>query len=162
MTNNILDVLTYMFDYLFEEAEHDSSHEIDDTTLKAHLSDAGFETARIDRALSWLENIATLQDGSIKPFANTRGGMRIYSAAEKLKLDTKSRGFLLFMENMGQVDANQRELIIDQIMSLGDSAVSLDDLKWVVMMILGNSNDEEISAQWLESIVFLDDNHTTQ
>jgi Smg protein len=77
-------------------------------------------------------------------------------------LDAKSRGFLLFMENMGQVDANQREIIIDQIMSLGDSSVSLDDLKWVVMMVLGNSNDEEISAQWLESIVFLDDNHTVQ
>jgi Smg protein len=88
--------------------------------------------------------------------------MRIYSDAEKLKLDVKSRGFLLFMENMGQVDANQREMIIDQIMSLDDSSVSLDDLKWVVMMVLGNSNDEEISAQWLESIVFLDDNHTVQ
>ncbi|RUM77835.1 MAG: DUF494 domain-containing protein [Candidatus Thioglobus sp.] len=162
MTHNILDVLTYMFDYLFEEAEQDSSNEIDDIALKAHLSDAGFEEVRIEKALSWLENIATLQDGSVKPFANTRGGMRIYSDVEKLKLDTKSRGFLLFMENMGQVDANQREMIIDQIMSLGDSSVSLDDLKWVVMMVLGNSNDEEISAQWLESIVFLDDNHTVQ
>jgi Smg protein len=151
-----------MFDYLFEEAEHDSSSEIDDTTLKAHLSDAGFEAVRIEKALSWLENIATLQDGNIKPFANTHGGMRIYSEAEKLKLDAKSRGFLLFMENMKQIDANQREMIIDQITSLGDSAVSLDDLKWVVMMVLGNSNDEEISAQWLESIVFLDDGHTVQ
>jgi hypothetical protein len=32
------------------------------------------------------------------------------------------------MENMGQIDANQREMIIDQIMSLGDSTISLDDL----------------------------------
>jgi uncharacterized protein Smg (DUF494 family) len=37
------------------------------------------------------------------------------SDSEKLKLGTKSRGFLLFMENMGQIDANQREMIIDQI-----------------------------------------------
>jgi len=66
------------------------------------------------------------------------------------------------MENMGQLDANQREMIIDQIMSLGDSSLSLDDLKWVVMMVLGNSIDEGVSAQWLESIVFLDDNHTLQ
>jgi len=66
------------------------------------------------------------------------------------------------MENMGQLDANQREMIIDQIMSLGDSSLSLDDLKWVVMMVLGNSIDEDVSAQWLESIVFLDDNHTLQ
>ncbi|MEO1939235.1 DUF494 domain-containing protein [Candidatus Thioglobus sp.] len=162
MTNNILDVLTYMFDYLFEESEHDSSHEIDDIELKAHLSDAGFDTSRIEKALSWLENIATLQDGRIKPFSAKSSSMRIYSDAEKLKLDAKSRGFLLFMENMGQLDANQREMIIEQIMSLGDSNLSLDDLKWVVMMVLGNSIDEDISAQWLESIVFLDDNHTLQ
>ncbi|VVM21735.1 Protein of unknown function Smg [uncultured Gammaproteobacteria bacterium] len=62
--NNILDVLTYMFDYLFEVAEQDASQEIDDTALKAHLSDAGFEVTRIDKALSWLENIATLQWGN--------------------------------------------------------------------------------------------------
>ncbi|MBE8189566.1 MAG: DUF494 domain-containing protein [Candidatus Thioglobus sp.] len=162
MTNNILDVLTYMFDYLFEEAEHNSPNEIDDVTLKAHLSDAGFEVNRIDKALSWLEDIASLQDGSIQPFANTDGGMRIYSEDEKIKLDAKSRGFLLFMENMGQIDAHQREMVIDKIMLLGDSAISLDDLKWVVMMILGNSNDQEISTQWLESIVFVDENRTIQ
>lgn len=162
MTNNILDVLTYMFDYLFEEAEHNSSHEIDDIALKAYLSDAGFEVNRIDKALSWLENIATLQDGELKPFANTQGGMRIYSDDEKRKLNAKSRGFLLFMENMGQLDANQREMVIDQVMSLGDTGISLDDLKWVVMMVLGNSNDEAVSTQWLESIVFLDENRTVQ
>lgn len=160
--NNILDVLTYMFDYLFEVAEQNSSEEIDDTALKAYLSDAGFETARINKALSWLENIAELQDGTTHSFSNSNGGMRIYSESEQLKLDAKSRGFLLFMENIGQIDVNQREMIIDQIMSLGDSAISLEDLKWVVMMVLGNSKDEMLSPQWLESIIFLDDNHTIQ
>ncbi len=162
MTNNILDVLTYMFDYLFAEAEQGLTNEIDDIELKAHLSDAGFEITRIDKALNWLENIATMQDGSIQPFANTSDSMRIYSEAEKLKLDAKSRGFLLFMENMGQLDANQREMVINQIMSLDDNTLSLDDLKWVVMMVLGNSNNQQLPAEWLESIVFLDDNHTIQ
>lgn len=160
--NNILDVLTYMFDYLFEVAEQSSSEEIDDTALKAYLSDAGFETARINKALSWLENIAELQDGTTRSFSNSNGGVRIYSESEQLKLGVKSRGFLLFMENIGQIDVNQREMIIDQIMSLGDSAISLEDLKWVVMMVLGNSKDEMLSPQWLESIIFLDDNHTIQ
>lgn len=163
MTNNILDVLTYMFDYLFEEAEQDAIHEIDDTELKAHLSNIGFDTMRIDKALSWLENIATIQDGKIKPFKTTyQSSMRIYTKAEKIKLNAKSRGFLLFMENIGQLNPNQREMIIDQIMSLGDASISLEDLKWVVMMVLGNSVDGETSAQWLESIVFLDENRTIQ
>ncbi len=152
-----------MFDYLFEVAEQNSSREIDDITLKAYLSDAGFEVARINKALSWLENIASLQDGKTLTFSGSNSGMRIYSESEQLKLDAKSRGFLLFMESVGQIDANQREMIIDQIMSLGgDSAVSLEDFKWVVMMVLGNSGDEALSPQWLESIMFLDDNHAIQ
>ncbi len=163
MTHNILDVLTYMFDYLFEEAEHNDSHEIDDVELKAHLSDAGFDVIGIDKALSWLENIATLQDGKIKPFSTIyRSSMRIYTDTEQQKLDSKARGFLLFMENIGQLDANQREMIIEQVMSLGEAKVDLEDLKWVVMMVLGNSADGDISAQWLESIVFLDENRTLQ
>ncbi|WP_190600378.1 DUF494 domain-containing protein [Candidatus Vesicomyidisocius sp. SY067_SCS001] len=163
MTNNILDVLTYMFDYLFEEAEQDATHEIDNTELKAHLSDIGFDTMRIDKALSWLEKIATIQDGKIKPFKTTyQGSIRIYTKTEKIKLNAKSRGFLLFMENIGQLNGNQREMIIDQIMLLGDASISLEDLKWVVMMVLGNSIDGETSTQWLESIVFLDENRTIQ
>jgi Smg protein len=127
------------------------------------LSDAGFDVVGIDKALNWLENIAALQDGKIKPFNTVySSSMRIYTQDEQNKLDSKSRGFLLFMENIGQLDANQREMIIEQVMSLGEAKIDLEDLKWVVMMVLGNSVDGEISAQWLESIVFLDEKRTLQ
>src|SRR6056300_478067 len=143
MTNSILDVLTYMFDYIFESADYgSSSSEIDDASLKAHLSEAGFDNARIDKALLWLENIAAVQDGKTSPIsASINGGIRIYTDEEKSKLDAKARGFLLF---------------------LGDSNISLDDLKWVVMMVLGNSQDELSETEWLESVVFLDENPTLQ
>ncbi|BAS68476.1 MAG: DUF494 domain-containing protein [Gammaproteobacteria bacterium] len=162
MTNNILDVLTYMFDYLFEAAD-ESTGEIDDTALKAHLSNAGFEVMRINKALDWLENIASLQNGEAQAFSNTQGGLRIYTNAEKIRLDAKARGFLLFMENIGQLTAIQREIVIERVMSLDVNNLNLEDLKWVVMMVIGNSDDaDEISPEWLESVVFLDDNHTVQ
>ncbi|WXU00152.1 MAG: Protein Smg [Catillopecten margaritatus gill symbiont] len=161
MTNNILDVLTYMFDYLFEVSDDDAA-EIDDTTLKAYLSDAGFEANRINKALNWLENIAVLQDGEIQAFSNTQGGVRIYHDAEKIRLDAKARGFLLFMENVGQITAIQREIVIEQVMSLDESSIHIDDLKWITMMVIGNSDTAEVSPEWLESIVFLDDNRTVQ
>jgi Smg protein len=47
-------------------------------------------------------------------------------------------------------------------MSLEDSKLSMDDLKWVVMMVIGNSTDTSVPTQWLESIVFYDDNPTLQ
>jgi Smg protein len=88
--------------------------------------------------------------------------MRIYSELEKTKLDSRARGFIMFMENMGQLNPNQREIVIDQVMSLEDSKLSIDDLKWVVMMVIGNSAESAVPSQWIESIVFHDDNPTLQ
>ena len=68
----------------------------------------------------------------------------------------------MFMENMGQLSASQRELVIDQVMSLEDSKLTIDDLKWVVMMVIGNSAEAPVPAQWFESMVFYDDNPTLQ
>jgi Smg protein len=162
MTNNILDVLTFMFDFLFESAEQDSEHELDDDLLKAHLSEAGFDDGRIDKALNWLENIAALQEGRLDTFVTSLNSVRIYSEAEQSKLNTKARGFIMFMENMGQLSAAQREIVIEQVMTLEDSTLSMDDLKWVVMMVIGNSEETAMPTQWLESIVFYDDNPTLQ
>ena len=162
MTNNILDVLTFMFDFLFEIAEEDSGQELDDDLLKSHLSEAGFDSVRIDKALNWIENIASLQDGRLTPFTTTHNSIRVYSNDEQGKLDTRARGFIMFMENMGQLSPSQREMVIDQVMSLEDSKLSMDDLKWVVMMVIGNSTDASVPTQWLESIVFYDENPTLQ
>ena len=40
--------------------------------------------------------------------------------------------------------------------------LSIDDLKWVVMMVIGNSAESAVPSQWIESIVFYDDNPTLQ
>jgi len=162
MTNNILDVLTFMFDILFESAEKDSAQEVDDDLLKSHLSEAGFDADRIEKALPCLEHIAALQAAWFAAFHTTPISLRIYNAVEKNKLDSKSRGFIMFMENMGQLSASQREIVIDQVMSLEDSKLTIDDLKWVVMMVIGNSTEAPVPAQWTESIVFYDDNPTLQ
>ena len=68
----------------------------------------------------------------------------------------------MFMENMGQLSAAQREMVIEQVMTLEESTLSLADLKWVVMMVIGNSTEAAMPTQWLESIVFYDDNPTLQ
>jgi Smg protein len=162
MTNNIIDVLTFMFDFLFESAEQDSSQEFDDHRLKTHLSEAGFDADRIEKALVWLENIAALQDGKIASFDTFHNSMRIYSEHEKTKLDSRARGFIMFMENMGTHNASQRQIVIDQVMALEYSKLSIDDLKWVVMMVIGNSTESTVPSQWIESIVFYDDNPTLQ
>ncbi len=154
MTNNhnILDVLTYMFDFIFEVS--DSVNEIDDTLLKKELSQAGFDENGINEAFVWLDNITALQDGRTRTLTGGINSVRIYSQTEKQKIDAPSREFLHFMQNSGILSVTQREIIINQLMSLESDDLSIDDLKWVVMMILGNEAGTSSHQQWLEAVVF--------
>ena len=68
----------------------------------------------------------------------------------------------MFMENMGQLNPRQRKIVIDQVTSQEDSKLSIDDVKWGVMMVIGNSAESAVPSQWIESIVFYDDNPTLQ
>lgn len=158
MTNNILDVLNFMFDFLFDYSEKESLQDIDDDLLKAQLSAAGFDDKRIAKALNWLENMADIRNSNSKTFFTKSNSLRIYNKAETNKLDSRAIGFLMFVENIGQITPAQREMIIEQAMSLQESKLSLEDFKWVVMMVIGNIEDNPLLVKWLEFIVFEDEN----
>ncbi len=155
---NILDVLNFMFDYIFEVAN--AKEEIDDTMLENHLTNAGFDKKGIYMALSWLDNISALQDGKISPFSTNNDSLRIYSEHEKQKINLKNRNFLLFLENIGMLEPMQRELIISQVTSLNAKDISSNDFKWVVIMVLGNNSNSDHSNAWLEAVI-LDEHHQT-
>ncbi len=159
ISNNILDVLTYMFDYLFEAES--ASEEIDDMALKEYLTKAGFDKNGIDQALSWLDNIAKMQDKHVVLPNKRQQGIRIYTEEEKEKINIKNLNFLSFMENIGQLTPSQREMVVSQVMSLGERELSLSNFKWVVVMVLGNSTDDILTGEWIENIV-LDDRSGTQ
>lgn len=150
MINNhsVLDVLTYMFDYLFE-----SKNEVNDSELKAYLSEVGFDESGINKALIWLDNIAILADGQTQGINPSHHSIRIYTSDEQTKIDLKSRNFLYFLESIGQLDPTQREIIISQVMSLESNQLSLDDIKWIVIMVLGNYSKRPVSSEWLDAII---------
>ncbi len=155
INDNILDVLTYMFDYLFEIVidEDNQINGINDLDLKQHLKQVGFEKEKIDKAMSWLEEIAILQNEKQKSFI-TQGGIRVYSPEEQRKLGSKVLGLLMFMENAQQIDAIQRESIVEQVMRLEQSSIAVSDFKWVVMMVLGDSDEKENEFDWFDTLDF--------
>ncbi len=156
--HSVLDVLSFMFDYLFEGKEP-----INDRDLKAQLSAAGFDKTGIDNALNWLDNISLLQQGKTKIIKTKHKSIRLYSPLEQQKIDIKGRNFLYFLESVNQLNPTQRELIINQAMSLGSGAVSLEDIKWIVMMVLGNENNATTDYDfWLETLMTDHKQHTLQ
>ena len=150
MKESVLDVLMYLFEhYLDEETELESDQE----SLRAELVSAGFPEAEISKAFAWLEGLTIEhEEGGAIEIARV-GSVRIYTAQEMDRLDTPCRGFLLFLEQVRVLDGLSRELVIDRVMALDDDEIDLDQLKWVVLMVLFNQPGHESAYAWMEDLV---------
>ena len=150
MKENILEVLMYLFEnYMNDEIEFDT----DEESLRTELEQAGFHKVEISKAFLWLEGLAGLQDGT-KQLAFNAESIRLYTDEETEKLDLDSRGFLMFLEQTGVLDHNTREMVIDRVMALESEEIDLEQLKWVVLMVLFNQPGREAAYAWMEDLVF--------
>ncbi len=153
-STSLFDVLMYLFDHCFaDDVEITASQ----STLKRELLMVGFGERQIDRAFDWLAVIAS-QNLIFEPAdSHAQTGQvashRTFNEQETDKLNTESRGFILHLEQTGILDAGSRELIIDRIMALEIEEISLQQLKWVVLMVLLNQPGREESVCWMESLV---------
>lgn len=154
MKESILDVLLYLFEHYFTDEDVDPGVR-DRDSLQKDLIQAGFSPAEINRAFDWLEALDN-QRPSDRP-ARVGGPMRIFHGPELEKLDIEARGFLLYLEHHGILDGDQRELVLDRAMALDQDQIDLDDLKWVVLMVLFGQPGAEAAYAWMETQIFGDD-----
>jgi Smg protein len=152
MKETILDVLLYLFENYFYD---DPDAVRDRDSLQHGLIQAGFSPTEISKAFDWLEELANQRPTLANPRAN--GPVRVYVEAELDRLDRECLGFLMFLEQHGVLDADQRELALDRAMALDQEEVDLDDLKWVVLMVLFNQPGAEAAFAWMENQMFGDD-----
>ncbi|MFT3754764.1 MAG: DUF494 family protein [Pseudoxanthomonas sp.] len=152
MKESILDVLLYLFEHYFTE---DADPVRDRDSLQNGLLQAGFSPAEINRAFDWLDTLAELRPSATPP--RIGGPTRIYHDTELEKLDVECRGFLLYLEQHGVLDADQRELVLDRAMALDQDELDLDDLKWVVLMVLFNQPGSEAAYAWMETQMYDDE-----
>ncbi|VFP82290.1 DUF494 family protein [Candidatus Erwinia haradaeae] len=149
----MFDVLMYLFEtYIHNQEEM----RVDQDKLTNDLSDAGFHREDIFNALIWLEKLVDYQDELISPVFLTTDSfsMRIYTQEESQRLDVNCRGFLLFLEQIQVLNLKTRELVIERIMALDTLDFNLDDLKWVVLMVLFNLPGCEGAYQKMEELLF--------
>ena len=153
MKESLFDVLMYLFENYMDD---DSPLYSDPEKLKTQLNDAGFRSTQINKAFNWLEDLAQSQEDRELPMSSHNFSMRIYNTRELKKLNAECRGFLLSLEQMEVIDPRVRELIIDRVMALETDEMDLDQLKWVVLMVMFNQPGFEAAYTWVESLV-LDD-----
>jgi Smg protein len=154
MKENVLDVLMYLFEnFMDEETPIQASQE----TLKTELIAAGFPEVEINKAFAWLEGLSREQEARAQENRVGATGVpsvRIFTSHELDRLDVECRGFLLFLEQVGVLDQATRELVIDRVMALGTEEIDLEQLKWVILMVLFNQPGQEAALAWMEDLVF--------
>ncbi|WP_395793976.1 DUF494 family protein [Aquimonas sp.] len=150
MKETLLDVLLYLFENYFYD---DPDAVRDRDSLQASLIQAGFSPAEVNKAFDWLDGLDQLRTPLPVDVRNT-GPLRLYAAQEQARFDLQSRGFLLFLEQNAILDGNLREQVIDRAMALDQDELDLDDLKWVVLMVLFNQPGHEAAFAWMESHMF--------
>ena len=149
MKNTVIDILLFLFEhYLDDEIDLDSDRD----RLYAELRNAGFDAGLVGKAFEWLHELAMVPASeTVAPQA--RQSMRVFSAAEESKLDVACRGFIYFLEQTGIIDANSREMIIDRVMALEVEEVDLEQLKWIILMVLFNQPGHERAFVSMETLV---------
>jgi Smg protein len=151
MKESVLDILIYLFENYFD-AELELAPEPDRDTLKEELERAGFSEREVGRALEWLEQLCADPEraGSIPPSRS----IRVFDAREQARLDNDCRGYILYLENIGIVNAAQRELVIDRLLALDSRQIDIEQVKWVVLMVLFSQPGQENALLRMEDLVF--------
>lgn len=152
MKESILDVLLYLFEHYFSE---EGSLARDRDSLQSGLIQAGFSPTEINKAFDWLDGLEAERPSVHLPRLNLP--VRQFHGPELDRLDVDCRGFLLFLEQHGVPDPDQRELVIERAMALDQEELDLDDLKWVVLMVLFNRPGAEAAYAWMETQMFSDE-----
>ncbi len=157
MKQNVVDVLMYLFENiitdenpLFSEHEH----------MFDRLEEIGFPQHEILLAFDWLEDLAEIHSEQLS--ANDEYAtlsqpvnlsIRIYSELEKVLLEPDCISFLMQLEQNEVITQLSREIILDRVIAL-DVELELEQLKWIVMIVLYSQPGEENAYFWMESLIF--------
>lgn len=149
---NVLDVLMYLFEtYVDTDEEPEPDHH----ELREELARAGFGDGEIDHALDWLDALGANHD-VLSQEVDAGRSLRLYDRLERERLDVAGRGYILYLEQIGILSPSQRELVIDRLLALESDDIDVDQIKWVVLMVLFSQPGQEHAYARMEDLVFED------
>jgi Smg protein len=152
MSETVLDVLMYLFES-YSEQDLDNEPGPDQGLLREELLLAGFGEPEVDRALDWLDGLSARR---LEPFTAqpAERSIRLFNGFELSRLDADCRGYIIYLEQIGILSPVQRELVIDRLVALGAGDIDVEQVKWVVLMVLFSQPGQEKAFARMEDLVF--------
>ncbi|MCK5898581.1 MAG: DUF494 domain-containing protein [Methylococcales bacterium] len=142
----MFDVLIYLFEnYLDDYIELTPNR----SALKTELLKQGFSLSQVDSAFLWLNSLSETHQWRCQTQA-----FRIFSTPEKRHLDIDCQNLLISLELSGILSPDHREIVIDRTMVLENETITLDELKWIVLLVLLTQSDDDTAYSRMEEIVY--------
>lgn len=123
--------------FLFENCQQ-AELAYDRERVAKKLSAAGFEDSDISEALHWLAGVLRAPQATANALPDARTSFRVFAPRELAKLDAECRGFVLTLEHSGILTPLTRELVLERSLAASGQALTLEQLKLIVLMVLWN------------------------
>lgn len=150
-TGNVLKVLIYVYDHymLADPADvPERRHMLED------LQQRGFSVSEVVQAMEWLSALVGDQRATAGTAdAQPEAGLRIFADGELSRLSADCRAFLMLLDRQGVLTPEQRELVIERALALDVDEVDVEQLKWVVLLVLSSQPGQELAFARFESVM---------
>ena len=125
----MFEVLVYMFENYI-----DTQFRPDEITLSKELCAAGFNEQDINGAFDWFNQLELMTEQPEIFEKPNHFSTRIFTEDELKKISGESIGFVLFLVQADILNTAQRELILELAMNLPQPLVSIEEIRWIVLM----------------------------
>ncbi|MGH8202824.1 MAG: DUF494 family protein [Steroidobacteraceae bacterium] len=151
-TGSVLKVLIYVYDHymLADPADVPERHH-----MLEDLQRRGFSVSEVVDAMEWLSALVGDQlaaPGSAEPQPD-REALRVYADGELSRLSADCRAFLLQLDRQHVLTPQQRELVIDRALALDVDEIDVEQLKWVVLLVLSSQPGQELAFARFETVM---------
>ena len=151
-TGSVLKVLIYVYDHymLADPAEVPERHH-----MLEDLQRRGFSVSEVVHAMDWLS--ALVGDQRTEPGSADlepgREALRVFADGELSRLSADCRAFLQQLDRQHVLTPQQRELVIDRALALDVDEIDVEQLKWVVLLVLSSQPGQELAFARFESVM---------
>lgn len=130
----MLEVLIFIYQNYWDKHEAIDLKETDEAIMAYELSQAGFNHQDILHAVDWVKDLR--RSVQQPQYQHDPAALRIFCDMERSKINDESLNFLSLLYRSDIISAYERDLIIDRAMLLPQETLSMEDIRWITMMVL--------------------------
>lgn len=133
MDTRILEIVFYLMDYMQESDDQLSLL----PEYSSDLKSLGYSDDEISTAYNWiLDNLSASGENLFSRFPSDQQSSRILTDIERVRISPEAQALLIRLSNVGLMNREQQERILDRLSFLGPRAVSVEQVRLIASAIL--------------------------